>query len=392
MLKYSHLIVVLIISFFQLREARAQQLSDQAEVSVLTFGPGASELYSAFGHSAIRVNDPVRGIDIAFNYGTFDFDQPNFYLNFARGYLVYKLAVQDSKALLAYYKRNNRSIFEQVLALSKEQKEKVFKFLVNNAKPENANYYYDYFYDNCATKIGDVFVEALGEEFKFNESFVDEPGLTIRELTDRYSAEMYPWGKLGIDLCLGLPMDKQLSNLEYLYIPEYVSLAFAIAEVKSDGNWHSVIKNQKDIYKADQSSLPKPFFTPGLVFWSIFILISILSILAYRKGSSLKILDFLIYFLFGFLGLFFLLLWLATDHNAASWNLNLLWAWPTHLIAAFFLLKGSRPRWLNWYLLITLIFSLMLVLFWAIVPQALNPALIPLVLLLAVRSGFAIFE
>ena len=392
MRKYSYGLILIFVCLLGSLPAISQTLSDEAQISILTFGPGTQELYSSFGHSAIRVNDPVSGYDAAFNYGTFDFNQPNFYLNFAKGYLVYRLAVQDTRALMAYYKRNNRSIQEQVLDLNQEQKQKVFNFLINNARPENANYYYDYFYDNCATKIGDVFVESLGDEFRFNDDFVDEPGLTIRELTDRYSSEMFPWGKLGIDLCLGLPMDKQLSNMEYTYIPDYVYKAFDLAEVRDNGQWKEAVIARSDIFIADHTDISGPFLTPKVIFWSLFVLILLISVYAYQKGRSLRFMDFLIFLVYGFLGIFLLLLWLATDHNAAAWNLNLLWAWPTHFFVAFFLLKRSRPRWVNWYLAITAGFGVLLVLLWLVLPQALNVSLIPVTLIIVVRSGFAILE
>jgi hypothetical protein len=392
MRKYSSRLIILLLFTLGSQPLLAQTLSDEADISIITFGPGSQELYSAFGHSAIRIKDPVKGFDIAFNYGVFDFDQPNFYLNFAKGYLLYKLAVQDTRQLFDYYKRNNRSIQEQLLNLSPEQKQKVFAYLTNNARPENASYYYDYFYDNCATKIGDVFVEALGNEFRFHEDFVAEPGLTIRELTDRYSAELYPWGKLGIDLCLGLPMDKVLTNMQYTYIPEYVFKAFDIAEISIEGNWTKVVKQRNDIFLTPQDELKGPLLTPSLVFWLFFVLVAVFSFYALKRNRSLRLFDFLIFLVFGLLGLFLLLLWLATDHNAAAWNLNLLWAWPMHLIVAFFLLKKNRALWVNWYLAFTCGLGLLLVLSWFAIPQGLNLALIPVTLVIVIRSGFAVLE
>ena len=373
-------------------QGMSQQLSPKAEISILTIGPGSDELYSAFGHSAIRVYDPANGIDWAYNYGTFDFNRPNFYLNFARGYLVYKLAVQDFRRLKEYYVYNNRSIIEQVLDLNATQKQSIFNYLQNNAKPENADYFYDYFYDNCATKIGDVFVEALGEEFKFDDNFVDEPGLTVRAMTDRYSAVYFPWGKLGIDLCLGMPMDVQLTNMEYTYLPDYVYKAFSLAKINGTDNWQPVVTSINNIFDAEENSMKAPIFTPKLVFWLSWVVVAFLSLHASRKKISLRWLDFLLFLIIGFLGLFILVLWLATDHTAAAWNLNLLWAWPTHLFAAFWVVKRSRPRWINWYLLVTAILGVVLIVLWPVVPQALNYALIPIVLLIATRAISSIFS
>ena len=161
------------------------QLSEQAYISVLTCGPYQEELYSAFGHSAFRVYDPVNNINVACNYGTFDFSQPNFYLNFALGNNRYKLSIEDYQRFQSRYIYENRFIHEQVLNLTPEQKQKVFLYLQRNALPENASYLYDYFYDNCSTKIRDVLMEALGKDVVFDESYIKTDS-SIRELTDIY--------------------------------------------------------------------------------------------------------------------------------------------------------------------------------------------------------------
>ena len=140
------------------------KLSDQAQISIITCGPTQAELYSAFGHTAIRVYDSLQGIDDAYTYGMFSFNQPNFYLNFARGSSFYILGVQsypDFRYTSIYY---NRSVHEQKLNLSSEQKQKIFDFLQWNAQTENRSYRYDYFYDNCATRVRDAFKKALKEE------------------------------------------------------------------------------------------------------------------------------------------------------------------------------------------------------------------------------------
>ena len=370
----------------------AQTLSPHAEISVLTFGPGKTELYSAYGHSAIRVNDPVSGFDAAYNYGTFDFNQPNFYLNFTRGHLIYKLSVQDARRLNEYYQYNERSITEQVLNLTPRQKKMVFDYLQNNAKPENADYNYDYFYDNCATRILYVFEQALGEEISFDDNFVDEPGLTVRELTDRYSSVEFPWGKLGIDICLGMPMDKKLTNIQYTYIPEYVFKAFSIAQVQNEGTWLPVVEATNNIYVSLDENKNRPVITPKVVFWSFWLLVVIISLVAKIKNISLRWFDLIFFLLTGLLGLLLLLLWVATDHAAAAWNLNLLWAWPTHLLIAFWLIKKVKPWWLNWYLLFTAILGVALVILWLVVPQALNMALIPIALVIVTRASMAILD
>src|SRR5690606_22569898 len=136
------------------------KLSPRAEISIITCGPG-EELYSSFGHSAFRVKDPALKLDFAYNYGTFDFNKPNFYIKFAQGKLLYELSVSYFEDFVYNYKIEGRWVKEQVLNLSQDEKNQLFNFLNINAQPENKEYLYDFFFDNCSTKIRDVLEEVL---------------------------------------------------------------------------------------------------------------------------------------------------------------------------------------------------------------------------------------
>ncbi|MCU0398242.1 MAG: DUF4105 domain-containing protein, partial [Cyclobacteriaceae bacterium] len=221
-MKYCYSTLIILALSFTL--SAQIKLSDQAEISVITCGPGQAELYSAFGHSAFRVFDPANQIDHAFNYGVFDFNQPNFYLNFARGHNNYRLAVQDYKRFEYTYVYYNRYVHEQVLNLNTFQKQKLFDYLIWNAQPENQYYRYDYFYDNCATKLPEIVSKVFGDSVQFDGSYIST-SYSIRQLTDLY-LNYQPWGDLGIDICLGLPMDKKASPYEYMFLPDYVESGF----------------------------------------------------------------------------------------------------------------------------------------------------------------------
>ena len=144
-----------VLSLFWYGFLLGQSFGPNTEVSLITVGPG-SDLYSKFGHSAIRLNDPDQNLDIAYNYGTFDFNTPNFYPKFVRGKLDYILSVDPTKPLLRYYFRTGREVIEQKLLLSPSEVQYLADFLAENYKPENRTYQYDFFYDNCATRIRDV--------------------------------------------------------------------------------------------------------------------------------------------------------------------------------------------------------------------------------------------
>lgn len=362
------------------------QLSDEAQIHVLTCGPYIEELYSAFGHSAIRVYDSVNNIDLIYNYGVFDFDQPNFYLNFARGNLNYKLAVQRYENFRYHYIYFNRFIHEQQLDLTNEQKQKVFDFLQWNSLPENQYYLYDYFYDNCATRIRDAFVIALGDELVYDLDYV-EGGKTIRQLTDLY-LDPYPWGDLGIDLGLGLPMDKKATSWMYMFLPDYIEQAFGSARVYQGDSLVPLVKKNIVTYASvpveDDSML---LFTPAFLFWLLFVVVLLVTGWQWYKKYRGRWLDIILFTITGFLGWCLLLLWLATDHNAAAYNFNILWALPFSLPIAFWLNKKQVPHWVSVYFGGYAILLMLMLIFWLLIPQHLHYSLIPVCMVLAIRAG-----
>ena len=357
------------------------RLHPDARISIITCGPHQGELYSAFGHSAIRVFDPSLGIDLAYNYGVFDFDQPNFYLNFARGYSYYKLAVYPYPLFRDHYISYNRYVHEQVLNLTEAQKQKVFDFLEWNALPENASYLYDYFYDNCATRVRDVFFNAMKEELIFDSTFIQSK-YSIRQLTDLYLSHQ-PWGDLGIDICLGLPMDKTAAAYEYMFLPDYIEWSFDHVSIKTDSTWHPIVKEKINVYEARPTSVPISWVHPWLAMSALLILVAVVSYFDWRRGRPTRWLDGLLFGATGTIGLLLALLWTATNHQAAAQNFNLLWALPTHLVVVFFYLRSAS--WVPGYFkAVSVVYGLLLVSWW-LLPQQLHFFLLPLVAALLMR-------
>jgi hypothetical protein len=361
--------------------SRAQTiLSPQAEISIITCGPYQGELYSAFGHSAIRVIDPVRGFDIAFNYGVFDFNQPNFYLNFTRGYLYYKLGVYSYPDFRDHYISYNRYVHEQVLALDSAQKQKVFSYLENNSLPENQTYRYDYFYNNCASKVRDVFVEVFKAEIKFDSSFI-KTDYTIRDLTEIYLKQQ-PWGDLGIDICLGLPMDKKASSYDYMFLPDYIESSFDRVAL----NGLPIVREKISVYESSPETIPFHWYHPWIVFGLLFLVAGILSYRDWQRQKLSKWFDVTLFGVTGIVGALLFILWVATDHKAAANNFNLAWAFPLHLVGATGLLKRTSPKWISGYFTFAAIISALLLGFWTLLPQTLNPFLLPLIFIMLMRS------
>lgn len=371
-------LVFLLLIITTLCNAQSSTLSDQAEISVITCGPFQGEVYSAFGHSAFRVYDPMLGIDKAYNYGVFDFDQPNFYLNFARGRNNYMLGVYPYDRFRDYYIYHNRYVHEQKLNLSTQQKQRLYEFLEWNALPENRSYPYDYFYDNCATKIRDVAVKVFGDSVKFDGSFITTK-FSIRELTDLYLKHQ-PWGDLGIDICLGLPMDKKASPYEYMFLPDYIEYSFDHATINNT----PIVKEKISVYESQREEYSKSLLHPLSVFGLVALVTLFLSVWDLKRKKLSTWFDTALFGTTGLVGILLLLLWIATDHKAAANNFNLLWALPTHLFAVISFIK--KPAWLKRYFLIVFLICALTLIFWFILPQKLNYTLIPFVMALCIRG------
>lgn len=370
-------ILLLIISLLTANMAFCQRLSPEATISLITIGPTQTELYSAFGHSGFRVYDPARQYDYFYNYGVFNFNKPNFYLNFARGINYYQLGVDEYPLYRDYYIRNNRFIHEQVLNLSPEQKQKVFDFLQWNSRPENKEYLYDYFYDNCATRPRDVLKKALGNDIVFDET-MEEKTITIRGLTDIYLGQQ-PWGDLGIDICLGLPMDKIAKRTEYMFLPDSLESGFDRAKIKFDGQWSALVAGKIQVFKSTPTPIGFSIFHPLVVFWVLAIVILVISKRDFTKQKISVWLDRTIFIITGSIGLLLFFLWFATSHKAASYNMNLLWALPTNLIFPF--INKIRRKY---FLILSILTGALLVL-WVFLPQQLHIFLVPLVMAFGVR-------
>lgn len=358
------------------------RLSERAEISVLTCGPWQGELYTAFGHSAFRIFDPLNGINDVYNYGVFDFNRPNFYLNFARGNNIYQLGVFDYRSFEYSYIYHNRYIHEQVLNLSADEKQRLFEFLQWNALPENQEYLYDYFYDNCATKIPEVMLEVFGDSVEFDGSYIDTD-YSFRELTDLYLDEQ-PWGDLGIDIGLGLPTDKKATPYQYMFLPEFVESGFAHAYIYHDGIKEPLVRETNIIYESQPEESAAGPFHPLLVFILFLLVTSLISLRDIRRARLSQGFDILLFGITGLLGMLLVILWLGTNHQAAAKNLNLLWALPTHLLVIPALLR--RKRWLRTYFIAVAVLMILLLAIWFFLPQKLHYSLIPFVAAVAVRA------
>jgi hypothetical protein len=383
--------------------AQTVEISPGTEVTLLTASPG-NELYSVFGHSALRVIDPDNNIDLVFNYGTFDFDTPNFYMKFVRGQLLYKLSVVPMEYFLAEYRHEGRAVYEQVLDLTFDQKQRVFDFLMINRLPQNAYYHYDFFYDNCATRIRDLIDIIVEPEWPTENEITHESVASIRSILD-YEFEYHPdlstrrtfrdmlqpflqnmpWSAFGIDLALGLPADRIASAWDYMYLPDEMLIAFALA-THEDGR--SLVAQYRIILPRIVEQDPASAVLPVFVFWGLFI-IALITLINPRWSL---IFDKSFFALLGLTGLIIIFLWFFTDHITTKSNLNILWALPTHLYFIWYAGYTSMKTSARFYFRMIALLSLALLIMWPFIPQDYHTAFFPIVLISFIKSSFLAFE
>lgn len=374
---------VFLVLFFQalLGFSQSVTLTDSSEISLVTCGPG-EELYEAFGHTAIRVVDPKIGFDVVFNYGTFDFNQPNFYWNFVTGRSMYMLATNRYDNFVRAYQYYNRSVREQFLNLTLEQKQALVDKLMWNARPENREYLYDYFFDNCSTRPRDVILEALQGTVQFDTTYLPENRLSIRQLTDLYITKEQPWGDLGIDLCLGTHIDQPATAMQYMYLPEKLEEAIDHAYILKDGNSVPLVRGKQTTFQAAEVVEEKSWFVPQVVLVALLLISAVFLTIFRAAGKSTRIFDGLMFMITSFFGFNGIFLWFFTNHYAADYNWNILWALPTNAVFGYALLKKNRPAWTRHYSLFLIVLYAGMLVGWNYLPQLLHPSLKFVVILL----------
>ncbi len=361
----------------------AARLSNLAEISIITCSPG-NETYSVYGHTAIRVKDEMYRYDVVFNYGLFDFNTPNFLYRFARGETDYLLGAYEFQSFYEEYVIEKRSIYEQVLNLNQAEKQKIFDFLLWNAQPENRVYRYNFFFDNCATRVRDVIEQKTEGEVIFPDK--PETPKTFRQLIKEYHAKLR-WLNFGVDLLISAPADRIATVSEEMFLPDYLMKYFAVASIKTNNEIKPLVKQSNVIYQAPEAKVISMKIThPFVVFGLLFLLVLFLSIHQYRTNKITARPDYFIYGLTGFTGMVMLWFIIFSAHPAIRPNYNLLWAVPLNLVfAVAWKVKKWRSK-IKYYHVIISCWLVLVVFAEAFLPQKFNPVHYFFILMLLCRS------
>lgn len=356
-------------------KAQRAELSPYASMSLLTASPG-QELYSVFGHSALRVYDPLTGVDEVYNYGTFDFETPYFYYRFIEGRLLYMLSVTTYNRFLQEYHYEGRAMYEQFLNLSLQQKQEIYNFLQHNRLPANRYYAYDFFYDNCSTRIRDIIEEFVAPDWGTDPFPTHQR--SFRDMLKPYLESM-PWNRLGIDIALGMPSDRIATPWHYMFLPEEMFMAFAQARLQ-DGS--PLVEDMQVVLEARFELAPAGGMIPSLFFWGV-LLMGLASF--FRRSWSMWF-DRLFFSIMGLVGVLVFFLWFISEHHATNNNMNILWALPTHLYFVFKARGYETSGITRLYFRIVFFIQLILLVAWYWIPQDFHPAFFPIILLMAVKA------
>jgi len=306
-------------------------------VSVITCSAG-KEVWSNYGHSAIRVCEQGTGFDYTFNYGLFSFDTPNFIWRFCTGETDYCVGAFRTSAFLQEYIEENRQVTQQELNLTQQEALAIKNALIENCRPENRFYRYNFFYDNCATRVRNIVEQSVDETITYN---VPAPYGNLRDVINFYT-EDYPWTGFGISLLIGSKADQAASIREQMFAPEIMQQAFANATIGQN----PAVKQTITLCEIDPSKETNHATVPGpqVCGYALVGLVCALGLAEYVKRRRFWSLDIVLSYILGIAGMVIAFLVLFSEHPATSPNWLLLWVNPLLLVYAIALCTKWRKK------------------------------------------------
>lgn len=360
------------------------QSTDSIRFSLLTCAPG-TEIYSLFGHTAIRYENYTRRIDVAFNYGMFSFNTPNFIFRFVAGETDYQLGITPYSYFEAEYAMRGSSVYQQVLNLTQSEKERLLTILENNYLPENRIYRYNYFYDNCTTRARDKIEECIEGKVVYPDSL---SGKSYRSIVHEFTAGS-PWDEFGIDLCLGAEADKEINKRQQMFSPFYMKYYASNAYiVDAGGTRRPLILDETKIVDVEPEEVQPGFILSPLMCGALFLALCV--VMAWGQWKTQRIWwgwDIVLYGLQGLAGCIIAFLFFFSVHPTVGSNWLLILFNPIPLLYLPFMVYKAVKRKKDYYHVGNMVH---LTLFITILPfcgQEFNLTVLPLALGLLVTSA-----
>lgn len=371
--------------------AQDERVDTVPRISLLTCHAG-SVMYELCGHTALRVQ--YLGEDLAVNYGLFEFASDNFAIKFLKGETDYRVGAYPFDYFLKNYSRQDRRVVEQELNLTPEQANALFDLLVINLRPENCVYRYNYVKNNCATKPIDVIEMAVGSEIKFNEPAIEGAHEWTYRKEMRHFHKNYAWYQFGIDLALGTGIDYKLLTREKMFAPEALESMMRGATVTdSAGVTIPIVKSETVLHEGRPAQLPMtPWWCrPITIFWLLAAVVAAKTVRDVLRKQFSRGFDTALYGFYGIAGALLSFLVFVSVHEATSPNWNIMWLNPLALIPAVAVWLKKLKSIVMWYHFVNFAVILLLMMCWPLTGQSINVAVIPLMLILLMRSAAYIY-
>jgi hypothetical protein len=374
------LYLFIFLSLINIQYSKSQSSGDTT-VYLITCGTG-TETYSIYGHSALRIVIPEQKTDTVFNWGVFDFDTPNFAWKFAKGRLDYMVQGESLQRFLRIYFYEKRYVISQKINLDSHETRELIALINENLKPQNVNYRYDFFYDDCSTRIRDLLEKSIGSKLLYPPAGNGKLP-TFRDMVGKYQ-DPFPWLKFGIDLIMGSPGEKKANFRDRMFLPIDMKNGLSEASINRDGKMTPMLQNPEIILDFDPPVVKQNFFvTPVFVFTLLLIIVIIMSSVI-KSIKVNRLIDIIIFTLFSVLAIMMIFFNFFTDHQQMRWNLNILWLNPFIPVCLLLLiLNRIKQIWFRIVFFISGIFLLIQL----ILPQDFNIAVFPLIIIIIVRSS-----
>lgn len=364
--------------------------ADSLDVSLMTCAPG-QEVYSLYGHTAIRIRNYTTGDDWVFNYGMFSFNRPNFIWRFTRGECDYQIGAAPFEYFIKEYADRGSAVFQQTLNLNTGEKQRLWALLVENMQPENRVYLYNFLYDNCTTRARDRIEEAVSGEILYPRS---DTVRTYREIIHLYTRQ-HPWAELGNDICLGSEADKPISARQEMFAPFFLLRYFEKAVIRepSGAERPLVLSTIKVVDGRDVVSDETGGLSPSWCAWGLFALVLLLTLAERGLRRCFWWLDALLMTAVGCIGLVVTFLFFFSIHPTVGSNWQI-WVFnPLPLLAMPRVVYCAIKRKKTYYHCINATVLMFFMLFSALIPQDFCVVVVPLALALWLRScGYLLNE
>ncbi len=356
---------------------------DSMEVSLLTCSPG-TEVYALYGHTAIRICNETTGEDWVFNYGVFSFSQPHFIWRFALGECDYQVGAVPFAYFAKEYEARGSSVYQQTLNLTSAEKRRLWALLLENMQPENREYRYNFFYDNCTTRARDRIEEAVDGEVVYPRA---DTVHTYREIIHQYTGH-YPWAELGNDLCLGAEADRPITERQEMFAPFYM-LHYADGAVIRDPEGHErpLVSGKSKVVAGRGVGVQEEFpLSPWACGWLLFALVALLTAAERWKHACFWWMDMVLMSLVGIMGLVLTVLFFFSGHPTVGSNWQI-WVFnPIPLVAMPWVVRcGVKGRKTVYHAFNALVLMFFMI-FFAFIPQDFCVVVVPLALTLLLRS------